>query len=58
MVTIQNVEVTFEVEGEDDERFLQYFQPAVERWYRAVKEREQAEEQSRKQRALIPPARR
>lgn len=58
MVTIQNVEVTFEVEGEDSERFLRYFQPAVERWYRAVKEREQAEEQSRQQRALIPPARR
>ncbi|MCP3143395.1 hypothetical protein [Pyxidicoccus xibeiensis] len=58
MVTIENVEVVFEVEGEDSERFLQHFRPAVERWYREVKSREQAEEQGRQERALVPPPRR
>jgi hypothetical protein len=58
MVTIQSVEVTFEVEGEDSARFLQHFQPAVERWYREVKARERTELESQKERALIPPVRR
>lgn len=58
MVTIQNVEVTFEVEGDDSARFLQHFQPAVERWYRAVKERERAEQEGQKERAVIPQVRR
>ena len=58
MVTIDNVQVTFEVEGEDSERFRQYFLPAIERWYRTIKERERTEEDSRKERTLLPPSRR
>ena len=57
-LTIGQVQVTLEVEGDDSEQFLKYFMPAVERWYRTVKERERADEDSRKERALLPPARR
>jgi hypothetical protein len=58
VVTIQNVEVTFEVEGEDATVFERHFAPAIARWWRGVQERAGAEDESRRDRALIPPPRR
>ena len=58
MITIQNVEVTLEVEGDDAQAFLKHFVPAVNAWYRQVKEREESEEESRRDRSLQPPPRR
>ncbi len=58
MITIQNVDVTFEVEGDDSQLFLKHFLPAVNRWYREVKHREHAEHESREDQSLAPPPKR
>ncbi len=58
MVTIHNVEVTFEVEGEDQQIFERHFARAIARWWRDARDEERAEEESRQDRALLPPKRR
>ena len=58
LVTIHNVEVTFEVEGDDQKVFQKYFAQAIACWWRDVKDKERAEEEGRQDRALMPPARR
>jgi hypothetical protein len=55
MVTIEHVEVTFEVEGDDEDAFRRHFQPAIERWYRAVQARERDERESARDRSLSAP---
>lgn len=52
MITIQNVDVTFAVEGDDDQLFIKLFIPAVNRWYSEVQERKQAEEEGREDSSL------
>ncbi len=54
MITIQNVDVTLEVEGDDSQLFLKHFVPAVNRWYQEVKQQEREEEESHRDRALQP----
>lgn len=58
MVTIQNVEVTFEVEAEDQPVFEKHFGPAIARWWRGIQDRAGSEDESRRDRALLPPPRR
>lgn len=58
MVTIHNVEVTFEVEGDDQKLFEKHFASAIARWWRDVQDKERAAEESRRDRALMPPPRR
>ena len=58
MVTIHNVEVTFEVEGDDQGVFAKHFGQAIARWWREVQERQRADEEGRRDRALVPPPRR
>jgi hypothetical protein len=58
LVTIHNVEVTFEVEGDDQQVFGKHFAQAVARWWREVQDRQRADEEGRRDRALVPPPRR
>jgi hypothetical protein len=58
LITIHNVEVTFEVEGDDQKVFDKHFAAAIARWWHAAQDKQRAEEESRQDRALIPPPRR
>ena len=55
MVTIQNVEVVFEAQAEDQTVFDKHFGPAIARWWRGTQERAESEAESRRDRALMPP---
>jgi hypothetical protein len=53
MVTIQNMEVRFDVEGEGDEQvFARLFKHHIERWARQQHERARREKNAHSERAL------
>lgn len=52
MVTIDNMTVQFDVEGDDDDVFARKFRVHIERWARAERERQRAEEQRGRDRAI------
>lgn len=53
MVTIQSLEVRFDVEGESDERvFSRLFAQHIRRWHREECDRQTRDRQSREQRSL------
>jgi hypothetical protein len=53
MVTIQSMEVRFDVEGEGDEQvFARMFKQHIERWARQQQERARREKDARNERAL------
>ena len=53
MVTIQNMEVRFDVEGEGDEHvFAHLFKQHIERWARQQQERGRREKNAQGERAL------
>ena len=55
MVTIQNMEVRFDVEGErDDVAFARLFELHIRRWSRDLKEAQARERQSEQDRQLGP----
>jgi hypothetical protein len=58
MVTIHNVEVTFEVEGDDQATFAKHFREAITKWHRAQREKDRDEHQAERDRSLLPLERR
>ena len=58
MINIRNVEVTFEVTGDDSAVFDSHFGPAISKWWREVQRQAKDEEEGKVDRALMPPPRR
>ncbi|MBA4033264.1 MAG: hypothetical protein C0480_01475 [Bradyrhizobium sp.] len=55
MITIQNLEVRFEVEGEGDEAvFARMFQKNMRRWQEIAKQLEQHAKKLDDERAIVP----
>jgi hypothetical protein len=55
MITIQNLEVRFEVEGEGDEAvFARMFQKSMRRWQEIAKQLEQHAKKLDDERAIVP----
>jgi hypothetical protein len=53
MVTIQSMEVRFDIEGEGDEQvFARMFKQHIERWARQQQDRARREKDARNERAL------
>ena len=52
MVTIDNMTVQFDVEGDDDAVFARMFRVHIERWARAERERQRTDEQRARDRAI------
>ena len=55
MITIQNLEVRFEVEGEGDESvFARLFQKNMRRWQEAAEHLERHAQKLAEERAIVP----
>jgi hypothetical protein len=57
MWTIHDMKISFDAEADDRATFDQHFRKAIADWWREQKEKEQAEQESRADRSIVPPSR-